>query len=178
MNEFVGALDGTVVKADSALEREFEASLPAWSQLAFRVAYSVLRHHQDAEDVAQETLTKAHGRLGQLRDRERLRQWLVRTAWRTAIDRRGSDQRRQARELSGSVFGTPRSSEELALSAERSAELWAMIDSLSEKLRLVVVLASIEGHEVSEVASILGIPEGTVKSRLFEARQQLRERLR
>ena len=94
MNEFAGRLDTTVVKADPALDREFEASLPVWSHLAFRVAYSVLRHHEDAEDVAQEALTKAHRQLGQLRDRERLRHWLVRMVWRMAIDRRGSDQRR------------------------------------------------------------------------------------
>jgi RNA polymerase sigma-70 factor (ECF subfamily) len=178
MNEFAGTLNTPVVKADSALEREFASSLPAWSHLAFRVAYSVLRHHQDAEDVAQEALAKAHRQLGQLRDRERLRQWLVRMAWRMAIDRRGADQRRQARELTAGPLVSPRSSEELALSAERAAELWELIDGLSEKLRIVVVLASIEGHEIAEVASILGIPQGTVKSRLFEARQQLRERLR
>jgi RNA polymerase sigma-70 factor (ECF subfamily) len=55
--------------------------------------------------------------------------------------------------------------------------LWQAIDALPEKLRLVVVLASIEGHELREVAAVLDVPEGTVKSRLFEARRHLRERL-
>jgi RNA polymerase sigma-70 factor (ECF subfamily) len=138
----------------------------------------VLRHREDAEDVAQEALTKAHRQLSQLRDRERLRAWLVRMAWRMAIDRRESDRRRQARETTpGGIEACP-NSEDLALSAERSARLWTVIDSLSAKLRIVVVLNAIEGHDLSEVASMLGIPEGTVKSRLFEARQQMRERLR
>ena len=55
--------------------------------------------------------------------------------------------------------------------------LWDAIDSLPEKLRRVIVLASIEGHDVAEVGRLLGIPAGTVKSRLFLARQRLREHL-
>ena len=178
MNEFADRLAGAVVRSDTAIEHEFEASLAEWSRLAFRVAFSVLRQREDAEDVAQDALTKAHRQLGQVRDRERLRAWLVRMAWRMAIDRRGSDLRRLAREQTAQVTDSPPTSEDLALSAERSERLWAVIDDLSEKLRLVVVLNAIEGHDLATVASMLGIPEGTVKSRLFEARQQMRERLR
>ena len=64
------------------------------------------------------------------------------------------------------------------LTIERSTRLWEAIDRLPDKLRMVVVLASIQEHDLAEVASALRIPEGTVKSRLFEARKQLRERLR
>jgi RNA polymerase sigma-70 factor (ECF subfamily) len=60
---------------------------------------------------------------------------------------------------------------------ERAAQLWQAIDGLPEKLRLVTVLAGIEGHDVKEVGLLLGLPEGTVKSRLFLARQRLKERL-
>jgi RNA polymerase sigma-70 factor (ECF subfamily) len=177
MHELVGRLDGAMVTADGPLEREFEANLPHWSRLAFRVAYSVLRQREDAEDVAQDALVKAHRQLRQLRDPERLRAWLVRMAWRMAIDRRHADERRRAREQTSVAVPSRRSCDDAAVSAERAAELWALIDGLSEKLRMVVVLASIEGHDLAEVASILGIPAGTVKSRLFEARRQLRERL-
>jgi RNA polymerase sigma-70 factor (ECF subfamily) len=178
MNEFVDTLDGATVKGTDTLEREFEANLPDLSRLAFRVAYSVLRQREDAEDIAQDALTKAHAQLCQLRNRERLRAWLVRMSWRMAIDRRHSDLRRMAREQVANALTAPPNSEEVALAAERAALLWAHIDDLSEKLRIVVVLAAIEGHDVSEVAALLGIPEGTVKSRLFEARRHLRERLR
>ena len=58
-----------------------------------------------------------------------------------------------------------------------SAELWRAIDALPEKLRLVIVLANMEGHDVKEVAALLGLPQGTVKSRLFSARQRLKEQL-
>jgi RNA polymerase sigma-70 factor (ECF subfamily) len=177
MHEFADRVAGTLVRADTALEGEFEAGLAEWSRLTFRIAYSVLRHREDAEDVAQDTLTKAHRNLRQLRDRGRLRAWLVRMAWRMAIDKRGSDRRRTMREQVPTALAAP-TSEDLALSAERSARLWDAIDTLSEKLRIVVVLASIEEHDLVDVASLLGVPEGTVKSRLFEARKQLREHLR
>ncbi len=177
MDEFAERLAGTLVSADRSVEREFEAGLPEWSRLAFRVAYSVLRQREDAEDIAQDALTKAHRNLGQLRERERLRGWLVRMAWRMAIDKRESDGRRALRERVGPLPQETPSSEDLILSTERSTRLWQAIDSLSEKLRIVVVLSSIEGHDLAEVAKLLGLPEGTVKSRLFEARKQLRERL-
>jgi RNA polymerase sigma-70 factor, ECF subfamily len=177
MNEIAGRLDG-IVSADRTLEQEFEAGLADWTRLAFRIAYSVLRHREDAEDVAQEAVTKAHAELRQLRDRARLKAWLGRMAWRMALDRRESAIRRVAREERANAPAVAPTSEDEMLSAERSLRLWRAIDSLSEKLRVVVVLCSIEEHDLASVAAMLEIPEGTVKSRLFEARQQLRERLK
>src|SRR5438552_18248707 len=85
---------------DSAgdLAREFEARLADCGRLAVRVAYSVVRHHQDAEDVAQEAFVRAHKSFHQLRDRDSFRSWLVRTTWRLAIDHRRSAMRRVVRE--------------------------------------------------------------------------------
>ena len=64
------------------------------------------------------------------------------------------------------------------IARERSRQLWKAIDALPVRLRLVIVLSSIEGHDTKEVATLLGIPAGTVKSRLFEARRKLQEALR
>src|SRR5262245_21381085 len=89
---------GRPLNLDEATGREFEARLTESSTLAFRVAYGVLRHRQDAEDVAQEAFVKAHQNFRQLRDRDRFRAWLVRLTWRLAIDRRRGDRRREARE--------------------------------------------------------------------------------
>ena len=66
---------------------------------------------------------------------------------------------------------------ETVAARDRADQLWRAIDALPEKLRLVIVLASIEGHDVKEVAALLGLPQGTVKSRLFAARQRLKEQL-
>ena len=59
----------------------------------------------------------------------------------------------------------------------RADELWRAIDSLPNRLRVVIVLANIEGHSVADVGSLLGVPSGTVKSRLFHARRRLKELL-
>jgi RNA polymerase sigma-70 factor (ECF subfamily) len=167
---------GTLAVSDSAPEREFEARLVESSTLAFRVAYGVLRHRQDAEDVAQEAFVKAYRSFSQLRDRERFRAWLVRMTWRLAIDRQRGDRRRMARETSNEEITAADTSDEL-IARERAANLWTAIDSLPDKLRIVIVLAHIEGHDTSEVARLLGVPQGTVKSRLFLARQRLKEQL-
>ena len=156
---------------DQALEREFEARLVECSTLAFRVAFSVLRHREDAEDVAQEAFAKAYRSFRQLRNREQFRAWLVRMTWRMALDQRRGQRRRTAREQS--VALEPVSNP--APVNERAAQLWQAIDALPEKLRLVVVLAGIEGHDMREVSALLEVPVGTVKSRLFLARQRMKE---
>jgi RNA polymerase sigma-70 factor (ECF subfamily) len=167
---------GNVAVNDAALEREFEARLVESSTLAFRVAYGVLRHRQDAEDVAQEAFVKAYRSFNQLRDRERFRAWLVRMTWRLALDRQRGDRRRLARETATQETAAADTSEEV-IARERAALLWTAIDRLPDKLRIVIVLAGIEGHDTNEVARLLDVPQGTVKSRLFLARQRLKEQL-
>src|SRR5919204_1409661 len=75
--------------AESAVPetREFEERLAESATLAFRVAYGVLRSREDAEDVAQEAAVRAYQGFGSLRNKERFRPWLVRIAWRPALDR-------------------------------------------------------------------------------------------
>jgi RNA polymerase sigma-70 factor (ECF subfamily) len=168
--------------ASEDLAREFESRLVESSTLAVRVAYSVLRNREDAEDVAQEAFAKAYRSFSQLRDRDRFRAWLVRMTWRMALDRRRSDRRRITREDHARMDATAanHTSADLQISLEareRAEHLWRAIDALAEKLRIVIVLAGIHGHDVKEVSALLELPEGTVKSRLFAARQHLKEAL-
>jgi RNA polymerase sigma-70 factor (ECF subfamily) len=187
MHDYTARLAGSLVTADQEIAREFEARLVESSSLAFRVAYGVLRNRQDAEDVAQEAFVKAYRRFRELRDRERFRAWLVRMTWRLAIDRQRSDRRRLARE-DRSPEGLRHTESAVAQgfspavvddleARERAERLWAAIDALPDKLRVAIVLANIEEHDLGEVARLLDLPEGTVKSRLFLARQRLKELL-
>jgi RNA polymerase sigma-70 factor (ECF subfamily) len=163
-----------LVTGQDVLGHEFEALLVECSTLAFRVAYGVLRHREDAEDVAQEAFAKAYRSFHRLRDRQRFRAWLVRTTWRTAIDRYHTNRRRADCEL---PMPADAAGHESADALERAGRLWQAIDALPEKLRATIVLSGILGHNVREVAALLDVPEGTVKSRLFLARQQLKDRL-
>jgi RNA polymerase sigma-70 factor (ECF subfamily) len=177
MDETAGRLPGILVTAHPDLERDFEQAVRHSADLAVRVAFGVLRQREDAEDVAQEAFARAYRRFRDLRDPQHFRAWIVRVAWRLAIDRWRADRRRLAREQHA-ASGRVDTAEELAVAADRSARLWEAIDQLPEKLRLAIVLSAVEGHDVSEVARLLGIPEGTVKSRLFLARKRLAQRLR
>jgi RNA polymerase sigma-70 factor (ECF subfamily) len=178
MHEHVKPIAGVFLNMEEDLKQEFETRIAETGTLAFRVAFSVLRNSEDAEDLAQEAFAKAYRRFRQLRDRDRFRGWLVRMTWRMAIDRSRSERRRMARETAADLPPACEPSPvQNVIQRERAERLWRAIDTLPEKLRIVIVLAAIEEHDVREIAKLLRLPEGTVKSRLFLARQRLKELL-
>jgi RNA polymerase sigma-70 factor (ECF subfamily) len=97
--------------------------------------------------------------------------------WRLALDRQRANLRRARWELvHARQPAEPRAADPL-IADERHTQIWAAIDALPEKLRLAVVLVNIEGHNLKEVGALLGVAEGTIKARLFAARQRLKEQL-
>lgn len=172
----VEGLVGDTERVD--LDAEFEARLIDSGGLAFRVAYGVLRHREDAEDVAQEALARAFRSFGRLRNRARFRSWLVRISWRLALDHQRAAARRTRREQDASSLAAPADVDSVAAGNEFQDRLWEAIGKLPEKLRQVVILAGIQGHDLQEVAELLRVPRGTVRSRLHTARKRLAEALR
>jgi RNA polymerase sigma-70 factor (ECF subfamily) len=172
-------LEHETAQADT--RREFEERLAECGPLAYRVARGVLRNTADAEDVAQESLLRAYRQFDRLRDRNRFRSWLVRIAFRIAIDRLRSGKRRELRDT---LWSQPErqphaaTAEDLAASNEFQAHLDNALAELPDKLRLVLLLAAMEGFTIDEISGMLGISTGTVKSRIFYARRQLAEKLR
>ena len=178
MHEHVKPIASVLLNMEEDLKQEFETRIAETGTLVYRVAFSVLRNSEDAEDVAQEAFAKAYRRFRQLRDRNRFRAWLVRLTWRMAINRTRSERRRMARESAAESASSGESSPvQSVIERERAERLWRTIDALPEKLRIVIVLAAIEEHDVRQIATLLRLPEGTVKSRLFLARQRLKELL-
>jgi RNA polymerase sigma-70 factor, ECF subfamily len=160
------------------IRREFEERLTDSTALAFRVARGVVKNEADAEDIAQEALIRAFRKFSRLRDRNRFRAWLVRISFRLAIDRLRSAKRRELREaewVREQQRIHPASSH---CSGEFQEQLERAMDDLPEKLRLALLLSAMEGHSLEEVATLLSVPVGTVKSRIFFARKQLAEKLR
>jgi RNA polymerase sigma-70 factor (ECF subfamily) len=160
-------------------EAEFTALVQRHSRFVFRVAYAVLLNPHDAEDAVQETFLKLYRNDG-WRHMKSEQAFLARVAWRTAVDRRRAD---KPCEPIGDpdVIQEPASAqpgpEQTLLDANQHAHIHSMIDALPEELRVPLVLSASNELNSREIATILGIPEGTVRTRLQRARQLLRERL-
>jgi RNA polymerase sigma-70 factor (ECF subfamily) len=167
--------------AQADTRREFEERLAECGSLAYRVARGVLRNTADAEDVAQEALLRAYRNFERLRDRNRFRGWLVRISFRLALDRLRSAKRRELRDTFWSQpvhLPPPETAESIAAANQFQGHLERALEELPEKLRLVLLLSALEGYTIEEIAAMVGVPIGTVKSRIFIARKKLAEKLR
>jgi RNA polymerase sigma-70 factor, ECF subfamily len=154
-----------------------------YSSLVFRIAYSILRNHHDAEDAAQECflkLVKARRKLAQMHCPKT---WLARVAWTTALDRRagrGVFRGTQLPESEEMLAQLPdgRETAELELASRQMQQvLERLIAGLPEELRLPLELSTVEELNSVEIAGIMDIPEGSVRTRLLRARRLLKEKL-
>lgn len=146
----------------------------------FQIAYSVLGNAADAEDVAQEAFLRAYCKLGSLREAEKFRAWVNRIVFRLALNRKRGHRRGLARDTAWQT--TERATVvDGAMEAEQQVMLERLrreIERLPEKLRSVLQLSLVEEMEAADVGAVLGIPAGTVRSRLHTARKLLLEVLR
>jgi RNA polymerase sigma-70 factor (ECF subfamily) len=174
----------TVVRiSDRSEHAVLESLVQDHSRLVYRIAYAILRSHHDAEDATQETFLRVMRYSHKLAAVEDHKTWLARIAWRVAIDR--SQQRNRRREI---AIDDPEGPEQETASSESTAHdalhglqvgalLEKLISSLPEKLRQPLILSALEEMSPREVAAILDINEAAVRSRVFRARQILREKL-
>lgn len=160
------------------LRGQFEERLADSSTLAFRVARGVLRNDADAEDVAQEALLIAFRKFDRLRDPKKFRGWLVRISFRLALDRIRSVKRRGVREADWLRERERSHSAQPDVASEFQQHLERAMEELPEKLRLALLLSAMQGHTLEEISTLLAVPIGTVKSRVFLAKKQLAEKLR
>jgi RNA polymerase sigma-70 factor (ECF subfamily) len=152
------------------------------ARLVYRIAFSVLRNHHDAEDATQETFVRVlrYGRkLGGIRDEKA---WLARIAWRVAVERRKAspeisldapDEHLAISQLESQWA----SAEEFSLERETARLLQSLIFNLPTRLRDVLVLSTVKELTPEEIGKVLGISDSSVRSRLFRARQILKEKL-
>lgn len=158
---------------------EFEALVRRRSSFVFRVAYAILRNSHDAEDAVQETFLKLY-RNNTWKGIENERAFLARAAWRIAVDRLPKSQADPAARIEVTELDLPSSApspEQQAVSAAWHSAIHRLIDALPEELRQPLALSTIDDLNSREIAAILGIPEGTVRTRLMRARQMLKQKL-
>jgi RNA polymerase sigma-70 factor, ECF subfamily len=158
----------------------FDEIMTRYRDKIFSFVSHTLRDPHEAEDVAQEVFIRAYKSLRHFRGDAKLFTWLYRIAMNVMYTRTRRAARHrwvhaQAFREKGDAFApVPRTPEELAESREQSTMILMAIKQLDPRFREVVVLRELEGLDVREVAEILNLPEGTVKSRLHRALADLR----
>lgn len=172
----------------------FELLMDRYEDRVFNLAQRMVGHHQEAQDITQEVFLRALEHIGTFRQQAQLYTWLFRIAVNLSISRRRRGQRVRFVSLDAATGGKPEDDGEVlsrqlpntrseqpqdaALRNERTEQVVAAIDKLDDEFRAVLVLKDIEGFDYQEIADILELPLGTVKSRLHRARVDLKERLK
>lgn len=171
-----------VAAAQAGEERAFARIVEHYERTIFGLAYRMTHDATQAEDLAQEVFLRVWRKLGTFRLAEPFRPWLLRLATNVCINAlkkrqlptrsmHAADEDEEPREpaAAGPLAG------EIAERRELAAHLERAIAQLPEDYRLVVTLRHVEGLAYEEIAASLGWPLGTVKVRLFRARERLRE---
>lgn len=168
------------ISITDASEDELESVVCEHARFVYKVAFSVLRNHHDAEDAAQETFLRflrCRKKWADIRDR---RAWLARTAWRVAIDRRRNTPEVSLDDAAEAVLNLRDqgvAADEIAANAQMMALLGRLITTLPQDLRDALTLSTVEEMTSVEISEVLGIPQGSVRTRLLRAREILRQKL-
>jgi len=167
--------EGAIVARARAGDRDaFAWLVDAYQEGVRRVTRAVLHDADEADDAAQDAFLSVLVKLEQYDPRRPFRPWLMRIAANVAIDRKRRRQVRQVQPLAAEAESYEPSP---LVQAERSAlreRLEAALRHLPERYRIALVLYDVEGYSHPEIADILGIPVGTVRSAVFHARRTLR----
>lgn len=170
---------------DDARQHAEEAALAAlvdqYASTLYRVAFSVLRNQQDAEDAVQEAFLRVlrhRETLGEIRDH---RVWLVRIVWNIVLDRKRRAKTRpetdDIADLARILPATGLSAEQRAAALQHHAKVLGCVEKLPAREREVMLLSAFEELSSVEIAAVLGVTESSVRSRLFRARNLLAELL-
>lgn len=179
MNEPAADLVGRCQRGDAAAFAQLVAETQSG---VYSMAYNVLHNHEDAQDMVQEIYMRVWRALPTFRGEAKFGTWLYRIAINVCLNRR-----RQLRnqllvvddESALDYVGAPDCEPGmLAIRNERNAALWAAVERLPEKYRLVITLFYQQQLGYGEIARLLALPLGTVKAHLNRARQALANCLR
>jgi RNA polymerase sigma-70 factor (ECF subfamily) len=181
------SLDGDRALVEAVLSRvpgAFETLVRAYQGLCWHIIERMVRHPEETRELCQETFLRVHRHLHQYRFESPLRSWIGQVAYSVAarwlkrkrlpIADPGEDQDADA------VLAQVKDSFDLEAAyanAELIAQLRAAIEQLAPVQRIILSMYHLEEMSIGEIAAVVGLPEGTVKSHLFRARARLRARL-
>ena len=185
---------GELVRVDrekeSATERtkRFERDALQYMNQLYAAAMRYTKNPEDAQDLVQDTYIKAYNSFHQFEPGTNLKAWLYRVLTTTFINTYRKDQRRpqtsdseledwQIAEASSHTSDQGKSTEDVVLENLPDSDIKNALAEIPEEFRMAVYLADVEGFSYKEIAEIVGVPAGTVMSRLHRGRKQLREKL-
>ena len=178
-----GEETGLVRAAQSGDADAFGQIVRHYQRAIHRVAYGLTRNASDADDLAQETFVRAWQAIGRFRAGEPLYPWLARIAMNQAMSLFRRRKRRPETALdplleAGRQWGGGADPAGEVSDRDQAAHLEGALAELSPEHQSVLVLRAVEGLSYDEIAGVLGVPAGTVMSRLSRARAELRVRLK
>ena len=179
-------MDNDAGTASAEARSEFEKQVLPWMKDVYRFALSLTRESAEAEDLVQETYLRAFRSWQTFQPGSDARRWLF-TICRNAFLRQRERQRREVLEEEGDADGSASFALHARMLSDGSDRILARIDlapaldkalaELPEPFKSTVILVDVEDQSYEEASEILGVPIGTVRSRLFRGRRQLQEKL-
>lgn len=156
-------------KVDNALEKtssiELAEQIRQYQREMYRLSFVILKNETDAQDAVSETIVKAFESKDKLKDKEKIKQWLMKILVNVSKTMLKNRQRLvlidDTEQLDSPVM-------------DSSDELWEVVMQLEEEFRTVVVLYYYQCFSTKEISWMMKVPEGTVKSRLARAREKLK----
>lgn len=154
----------------------FATLVERYDRAVYHLAYRTLHDVEDARDATQEAFFKAFRSLRTFKPGAKFSTWIFAIAYHACCDRLNRRKRYSNDELPDRADAGP-GPEQQAISLDEAQRLRAAIDRLPEKYRTVITLYHLQGRQYEEIADVLNLPMGTVKTHLFRAKEQLRRLL-
>jgi RNA polymerase sigma-70 factor (ECF subfamily) len=173
-----GAAERAEVRPAADSATDVEALVATYGALLFRVAHAVLRNAAEAEDTVQDAFVRVLAHQAKLPQVQDMRVWLVRIAWRLALDRKRKTTPDQMDEVFARSLAARHLPADQAIAEARELKLVLKeMDRLPSGEKHVLLLSAVEEMKTAEIAAVLGKSESAVRALLFRARTRLRERL-